>query len=59
MSSPANDTIGVMLADGTEITADVIVLATGYSSMNGWAAQLISQDVAETCGRIRSVGIDQ
>ena len=32
----------VVLDDGTELPADVIVYATGYGSMNGWAADLIS-----------------
>jgi len=49
---------GVMLADGTEIAADVIVLATGYGSMNGWAAQLISQDVADKVGKCWGMGSD-
>jgi putative flavoprotein involved in K+ transport len=26
----------VVLADGTELPADVVVYATGYGSMNGW-----------------------
>lgn len=33
----------VLLSDGTELPADVIVYATGYGSMNGWAAELISR----------------
>ena len=49
---------GVMLADGTEIPADVIVLATGYGSMNGWAAQLINQDVADKVGKCWGMGSD-
>ncbi len=49
---------GVMLADGSEIPADVIVLATGYSSMNGWAAQLISQEVADKVGKVWGMGSD-
>jgi putative flavoprotein involved in K+ transport len=49
---------GVMLADGTEIAADVIVLATGYSSMNGWAAQLISPAVADKVGKVWGMGSD-
>ena len=28
--------------DGTELPADLVVYATGYGSMNGWAADLIS-----------------
>lgn len=49
---------GVVLADGTEIPADVIVLATGYSSMNGWAAQLISQETADKVGKVWGMGSD-
>jgi len=47
---------GVKLADGTEVPADVIVLATGYGSMNGWAAQLISQEVADKVGKVWGMG---
>ena len=32
----------VVLEDGTELPADLVVYATGYGSMNGWAADLIS-----------------
>jgi putative flavoprotein involved in K+ transport len=39
-----------------EIPADVIVLATGYGSMNGWAAQLISQEVADRVGKCWGLG---
>ncbi|MFT5220867.1 MAG: putative flavoprotein involved in K+ transport [Gammaproteobacteria bacterium] len=49
---------GVVMADGTEIPADLIVLATGYGSMNGWAAQLISQDVADKVGKVWGMGSD-
>jgi len=49
---------GVVVEDGTEIPADVIVLATGYSSMNGWAAQLISQEVADKVGKVWGMGSD-
>jgi putative flavoprotein involved in K+ transport len=42
--------------DGTELPADVIVYATGYSSMNGWAAKLISQDVADKVGKCWGLG---
>ncbi len=48
----------VVLADGTEILADVIVLATGYGSMNGWAAQLISQGTADKVGKCWGMGSD-
>lgn len=46
----------VTLSDGTELAADVIVLATGYGSMNGWAAQLISQEVADRVGKVWGLG---
>ncbi|KMW57054.1 Flavin-containing monooxygenase [Candidatus Rhodobacter oscarellae] len=47
---------GLKLEDGTELPADVIVFATGYGSMNGWAAQLISQEVADKVGKVRGLG---
>lgn len=47
-----------VVVDGEEIAADVIVLATGYGSMNGWAAQLISQDVADKVGKCWGMGSD-
>ena len=40
----------VSFTDGSELPADLIVYATGYGSMNGWAAQLISQEVAYKVG---------
>ena len=46
----------VMLSDGTELPADLVVYATGYGSMNGWAADLISQDVAEKVGKCWGLG---
>ncbi|OZG27080.1 FAD-dependent oxidoreductase [Williamsia sp. 1138] len=46
----------VVLSDGTELEADLIVLATGYGSMNGWAAQLISQEVADKVGKCWGLG---
>jgi putative flavoprotein involved in K+ transport len=42
----------VVLEDGTELPADLVVYATGYGSMNGWAADLISQDVADKVGKV-------
>jgi putative flavoprotein involved in K+ transport len=42
----------VVLADGTELPADLVVYATGYGSMNGWAADLISQEVADRVGKV-------
>jgi putative flavoprotein involved in K+ transport len=46
----------VLLSDGTELPADLIVYATGYGSMNGWAAKLISQDVADKVGKCWGLG---
>ena len=48
----------VTLSDGTELAADLIVYATGYGSMNGWAARLISQEVADTVGKCWGLGSD-
>ncbi len=39
----------VVLADGSELPADAVVYATGYGSMNGWAAKLISEDAVGKC----------
>ncbi|MDU8946768.1 flavin-containing monooxygenase, partial [Ovoidimarina sediminis] len=47
---------GIRLEDGTELPADLVVLATGYGSMNGWAAQLISQEVADKVGKCWGLG---
>ncbi len=49
---------GVKLEDGTELAADAIVFATGYSSMNGWAEQLIGRDVADKVGKCWGLGSD-
>ncbi len=46
----------VVLQDGTELPADLVVYATGYGSMNGWAADLISQDVADRVGKVWGLG---
>ncbi len=48
----------VVLTDGSELPADLIVLATGYGSMNGWAAELISQEVADKVGKCWGLGSD-
>lgn len=46
----------VVLSDGTELEADLIVYATGYGSMNGWAADLISREVADKVGKVWGLG---
>jgi putative flavoprotein involved in K+ transport len=48
----------VLLEDGTELPADLIVYATGYGPMNGWAAKLISQEVADRVGKCWGYGSD-
>ena len=48
----------VVLTDGTELQADLIVYATGYGSMNGWAAKIISQEVADKVGKCWGMGSD-
>ncbi|NDK92400.1 NAD(P)/FAD-dependent oxidoreductase [Gordonia desulfuricans] len=48
----------VVLADGTELPADVVVYATGYGSMNGWAADLMGQEVADRVGKVWGLGSD-
>lgn len=49
---------GVVMEDGTHLPADLIVYATGYGSMNGWAADLISQEVADRVGKCWGLGSD-
>jgi putative flavoprotein involved in K+ transport len=48
----------VLLSDGTELPADLVVYATGYGSMNGWAADLISPEVADKVGKVWGLGSD-
>ncbi|MEI4473600.1 NAD(P)/FAD-dependent oxidoreductase [Frigidibacter sp. MR17.24] len=48
----------VVLADGTRLPADLVVMATGFGSMNGWAADLISQEVADRVGKVWGLGSD-
>ncbi|MGD0924465.1 MAG: NAD(P)/FAD-dependent oxidoreductase [Streptosporangiaceae bacterium] len=48
----------VVLEDGTKLPADLVVYATGYQSMNGWAAELISQEVADKVGKCWGLGSD-
>ncbi|KAL2611335.1 hypothetical protein R1flu_023027 [Riccia fluitans] len=46
----------ILLSDGTELPADLIVYATGYGNMNQWAAKLISQEVADKVGPCWGLG---
>ncbi len=49
---------GVVLDDGTRLEADLIVYATGYGSMNGWVADLMSQEMADRVGKVWGLGSD-
>lgn len=40
----------LVLSDGSELTADVIIYATGFGSMEQWVKRLISPEVAEKIG---------
>ena len=46
----------VVLSDGSELPADLLVYATGYDSMNGWLADLISPAVADKVGKVWGLG---
>ena len=46
----------VVLSNGKELPADLVVYATGYGSMNGWAADLISPEVANKVGKVWGLG---
>ncbi|USX53360.1 NAD(P)/FAD-dependent oxidoreductase [Lentzea sp. HUAS12] len=46
----------VVLADGTELEAGLVVYATGYGSMNGWVADLAGQEMADRVGKCWGLG---
>lgn len=46
----------VVLADGTELEADLVVYATGYGSMNGWVADIAGQEMADRVGKCWGLG---
>ena len=46
----------VVLSNGKELPADLVVYATGYGSMNGWAADLVSPEVAAKVGKCWGLG---
>ena len=48
----------VVLADGTELEADLVVYATGYGSMNGWIADVVDQQTADRVGKCWGLGSD-
>ncbi len=46
----------VVLDDGTRLEADLVVYATGYGSMNGLAADIVGQEVADKVGKVWGLG---
>jgi putative flavoprotein involved in K+ transport len=48
----------VVLSDGSELEADLLVYATGYGSMNGYVAQIVSPEVADKVGKCWGLGSD-
>ncbi|WLW62604.1 NAD(P)/FAD-dependent oxidoreductase [Achromobacter aegrifaciens] len=48
----------VVLKSGVTLPADLVVYATGYGSMNGWAADLINREVADKVGKCWGLGSD-
>ena len=48
----------ILLEDGTELPADLVVYATGYGSMNGWVAGLMDEETARQAGKVWGLGSD-
>jgi putative flavoprotein involved in K+ transport len=48
----------VVLSDGRELPADLVVYATGYGSMEGWAARCLSPEIAARVGKVWGLGSD-
>ncbi len=48
----------VVLKDGTVLPAYLVVYATGYGSMNGWVADLVSREMADKVGKVWGLGSD-
>ena len=46
----------VVLSDGSELDADLLVYATGYGSMNNQLVDLISTEVADRVGKVWGLG---
>ena len=47
---------GIVLSNGEKLAAELIVLATGYASMDGWVAEIISPEAALKVGRVWGLG---
>lgn len=48
----------VVLTDGSELSADLVVYATGYGAANEGITKLISQEVANKVGKVWGLGSD-
>ena len=48
----------IVLEDGTELPADLIVYATGYGSMSGLVAEILGPEVADRVGKVWGLGSD-
>ncbi|CAK9090631.1 unnamed protein product [Durusdinium trenchii] len=46
----------VLLGDGTELEADVVVLGTGYRPLNDTVSRFLGKDVTEKLGRVWGLG---
>jgi len=46
----------VVLSDGNELEADLVVYATGFGSMNRYLTELISPEVADRLGKVWGLG---
>lgn len=47
---------GLVLSDGSSVAADDIICATGFGTMDQWAADLISPEVAAKIGKVWGYG---
>lgn len=47
---------GIVLTDGSTVAADDIICATGFGTMDQWAADLISPEVAAKVGKVWGYG---
>jgi len=46
----------VVLRDGSDLEADVVILATGYGSINEGAAKFLGKEMAEKLGKVWGLG---
>jgi len=49
---------GAILADGTQVEADVVVLATGYRPLNEAVQKFLGKEITEKLGRVWGLGSD-